>query len=201
MTELSSSSLARRLPRQRGFSFIEAIVVVAIIGILATLGAPEIARITHQNKMISFSRTSATLVIKARLQAIRKGRSVCVDFQDRHVVVKLEDCDAADAEEIGKGDIPASVNYGGPPADSDEVVGFEALAAPDEARIIFLPDGSVEAIGAVRFVDQRQTRNYLELWVGPTRAAPLVRFRKWNDDHGAWYAKGEGPGTGGWTWF
>lgn len=188
----------RRRSSQEGFTFVEVILIVTILGILAGVILPEFLDKLHKTKIVSFGRTLTTVVVKARLEAIQKGRRVCVDFEANQVAARL-DCDDVNAEEIGKALIPSGFGYAAPGGEN-LVQGLEVLPPPRHARLVFNADGSADAVGAVRFGDTRPMPNYFDLWVGPARAVPRGKMRIWNRTDLAWYAKGEGPGYGGWAW-
>lgn len=79
---------------QKGFTLIELMIVIAIIGILAAVAVPQYGQYTKRAKF-------ADVITQAA--AVKTAVSLC--YQDRNVIA---DCDG------GQHGIPADVNPGGP---------------------------------------------------------------------------------------
>ena len=56
---------SRQRPRS-GFTLIEMIVIVAVIGIMATIGIPNLIRVIHRAKLEGIARETSVLMQRAR---------------------------------------------------------------------------------------------------------------------------------------
>ncbi len=66
--------------KQQGFTLIEIIIVIAIIGIMATIIVPKIITTTSQYYSRTEARELAIQFKKAKLEAVKRNRDVCIDF-------------------------------------------------------------------------------------------------------------------------
>jgi prepilin-type N-terminal cleavage/methylation domain-containing protein len=196
----------RRSPAS-GFTLLEALVVVAIMGIIVTLGFPAIQMFIHRSKIEGIARSTGLLMKEARFEAIKRGVPVIVRAdQVEPVIIAFADVDGdltflpdpanpdtrASDYEIRRYRLPAGVTFDAPGAQA-KVFGFTALPALPWNGAVYETNGSIRDLGAIRFGDQRG--NYLEVRVEP-EATARVSLRKW--DGASWWAQGEGDKT--WEW-
>jgi prepilin-type N-terminal cleavage/methylation domain-containing protein len=66
--------------RQRGFSFIEILIVMVLIGIIASFGIPRIRGAIQKQNVRSARVAIGTIVVKARAAAIQRGCASAVHF-------------------------------------------------------------------------------------------------------------------------
>lgn len=66
--------------RPNGFTLIELIVVMGIAGLMMGIGLPYFGTITRRARVESEARTIGISLLQARMQAIKRGRNVCVEF-------------------------------------------------------------------------------------------------------------------------
>jgi type IV fimbrial biogenesis protein FimT len=85
-----SSSLHRIALKLRGFTLIEMMVVIALLGVLAALAAPSFANITRRMQVDTVREQFIGSLHLARTEAIRQGRNV--------VMRRMEPCAAANAQ-------------------------------------------------------------------------------------------------------
>jgi len=205
---------SRQRPRS-GFTLIEMIVIVAVIGIMATIGIPNLIRVIHRAKLEGIARETSVLMQRARSEAVRQNVPTVVRFDlARNEVVAFADVDGvavatppdmfynpvagephrATDYELGRYQLPENILFQEPPADGLGPVkdfwdnGTERVA-------IFDPNGSIRATGAVRYADRRG--NFLEIRVEPAATA-RVQMRKWDPDLGDWQTRNQNDKP--WVW-
>ncbi len=205
----------RKIGRSTGFTVVEMIVGVAIIGVLFSISAPVVLRTIHTAKVSSVGYDCNILVRRAKSEAIKKNYPVAVKYHagwnvlrawvdvhgptvtDPPDFVYLEDAGRPPTEtdhEVGQCALPAAVSWGGPPDDAAITVGFTTVGTDKIA--VFEPDGSVRAIGTFRFGDTRG--NFLAIQVAPV-ATGRVTLLKWDDEDTKWREQGEEGKR--WIWY
>lgn len=203
-----------------GFTIVEALLAVAIIGIASALLLPTLQQLIHSSKIRGICRTTAAQMRKARFEAIKRGvpSVVRIDPATREVIAFV-DVNGPALTDLSDGIFNPVA--GQPPGATDfelervllppgvdfifqatsglaSVDGFSNTGNPDppDDQAIFLPDGSINDAGAFRFGDQRG--NFLEVRVDPPATA-RIEVRKWTDEAGGvWRSQGEGGAT--WRW-
>jgi type II secretory pathway pseudopilin PulG len=207
---------------------VEALIVVAILGVIAAIGLPALLQAIHRAKIEGIAKETATLMRKARLEAIKQGVQTVVEidtatgeitaFADVDGTTAGSDPDGFYNEVAGQplretdyyiGTpylLPNKVNFAFPPADTDEPRVATFVNMPDfkDDIAIFQPNGSILNTGAIRFGDNRN--NYLEIRVEPAATA-RIQIRKWNTaavnlsafDNSHWFAPGDEDLP--WKWY
>ena len=66
--------------RTRGFTFIEVLIVMVLIGIIAALGIPRIRDAIQKNNVHGARAALGTLVAKARGAAVQRGCRSAIHF-------------------------------------------------------------------------------------------------------------------------
>ena len=64
----------------RGFSLVELMIVIALVGLLAALSAPTISNSMEQNRITDLNRAVANGFLQARQHAMRQNQAVFVDI-------------------------------------------------------------------------------------------------------------------------
>jgi prepilin-type N-terminal cleavage/methylation domain-containing protein len=72
----------RQLRRAAGFTLIEALVVMSIIGIIAAASIPSLQRARIRASMLDVVRTVEQAAAVSRITAIKRGTNVCLKFLD-----------------------------------------------------------------------------------------------------------------------
>lgn len=198
--------------RERGFTLVEMLIVLAILGIALLLAAPYLSKQLQRSKVVGVAQQAAGLMRLARMDAIRTSRCsmVLIDPAGRRVEV-LSDRDdncqpTAPDERVSELVLPSGVAFASPcGADADSIRGLTTrVGLPSMA--VFRGDGSARDPGALRFQARElggRAPNYLEVILSPAATA-RVQVRKWrgadggdcNDDT-LWHANGDG---GSWKW-
>lgn len=192
------------------FTLIELLIVMLILGIIATLGLPALNKLIMRSKLEGQARSISVMAGRARNEAVTQGAETVVHL-DGDEFVAFVDLDGADADDPPDG-LYNPVSGAGykatdwemsriklanritvaAPSGEDAISGLVNTGRPDQ-RIIFNQDGSLLSTGAFRLADP--VGNYLEVAVGP-RATGQVTLRKW--DGSAWREQDEGGDS--WDW-
>jgi type II secretory pathway pseudopilin PulG len=201
---------------QRGFTLLEALVLLAILAIALALGLPALSRLIVRSELESAGREAAILVQRARLEAIkRRVRTVVAMDPATGSVLAYADVDgeaAGDAPDlelnpvagelrwdtdyrIGAVTAPSSVRVAAP---GGQPVVDGLTTAPDGSRVVvFLPTGAADRSGGFRLAD-RGGFNHLEVRIEPAGTG-RIELRKWNRDLARWQGRGEGGEP--WEWY
>lgn len=193
-----------RPARERGFTLIEMLVVVAILGIAALLSIPYLSAQIQRSKLLGAASQVSGLMRLARLDSIKYSRSamVAIDPTTRKVNAFSDrnSNDLPDAgEEIGEVILPNSVTFAEPGGGTGDtsIDGFTTKPGYPRRFALFKSDGAITDIGAFRLKSEALgtgAPNYLEVNVAPAATA-RVALRKY--ESGAWV---ENDGTGVWKW-
>jgi len=185
---------------EAGFTLIETLLMLVILGLVVTLGLPALRETIQRAKFVGFVETTSAMMQKARFTAIKENQNtVVLADTTRSEILAFIDVPqgtdppnrAFDAGEtiLGRMPLPLHILLAAP--GTETVVDFSVADGP-----VFRPDGSVEEAGGIRFGDDRG--NFLELRIDPP-ATSRIEIRKWEEvgGTGAWYAQGEGAK---WVW-
>ena len=192
-----------RTARERGFTLIEMLVVLAILSVAALMSIPYLSAQIQRSKLLGVASQVSGMMRLARLDAIKNSRCgmVAIDLGARKVNAfsdKDSDCLPDAGEEIGEVILPKSVTFEAPGnvTGAASVKDFTTRSGlPSFAK--FQGDGSIEVTGAFRFKSEALgtgAPNYLEVNVEPAATA-RVAMRKYESS--AWV---ENDGTGVWKW-
>ena len=113
---------------RKGFSTIEMIIVVVLIGIIATMGFPRLRRAVEKQNIRSAKALTATLVATARGAAVQRGCSATLNMSTDSIWVSA----------CGVNPVAASVQVG-----TKKVVGreFNVTLNPSAASVVYDPRG------------------------------------------------------------
>lgn len=209
---------AIRSQRSSGFTVVEMLVGVAVIGVLAVLGVPLVLKTIQTAKMNSIGLDGNVITRRAKTEAVKLnvpavvradlGTNELVAFLDVHGPTQADPPDgvflAVDGvptnttdRELARMPLPAGVTFQAPPDElpmPKVIDGFTTVGSEQVA--IFETDGQIRDIGGFRFGDERG--NYLELRIEPAATA-RVTLRKWNPVLTDWKEQGEDGEK--WIWY
>lgn len=182
------SCIDTRISRQRGFTLLEAILVVAILAIVSLGLVPAIRETLTRAQLDGITRQTSVFLTRARLEAIRTATPVVVR-QDptANALQGFADVDGDGTFNptagvprrttdylIGRLPLPNRVTLSAP-AGLDVFDGLTVVGS--EHRAVFRPDGSIDTPGAIRFGDVEG--EFREIRIGP-QVTPHTRILKWN---------------------
>lgn len=201
----------------RGFTIFELLIVIALIGIMSTLFAPNILRLVHRAKLTGMAQKTEVMLRTARQYAIRYNVQAVVRIdQVSEEVIAFVDVDGVNIGdppdgifnpivgrphrstdfELSRMTLPNSVDFDAPAADPlghGVISDFTPVAG--EFVAVFRPNGAAVNRGAYRFGDP--FGNFLEVRVDPPLTG-RVRTLKFSDADVEWHIRNE---TGKpWKW-
>jgi prepilin-type N-terminal cleavage/methylation domain-containing protein len=200
--------------RDAGFNVFELLVVLVLLAIAATFGAPASIQMFSRTKLQGATNEVAAHLQMARLEAMKLGRTVVVapDYTARRLFSYRDEndnlsFDAGVDRVVFNLPVPADagrsgVLFMGPDgiagtalAPAQSIEGLTLLSDGQTRAAVFQRDGSIRHPGAFRFADGKQPRaNVLEVRVAP-QATARVEVRKYVEDSFQSY------GSGLWQWY
>jgi prepilin-type N-terminal cleavage/methylation domain-containing protein len=140
------------------FTLIEIMVVVAIFGIVLTMGVPSIYRVFHKESLRTAVNDIVNACNKTRAQAILRGEKTELRLHPREQGLGLGGAGAPSRAEGGAG-LPGS-----PAGRSDRIslemldVNFIEYKEAEEARVRFYANGTCDELTIVLRSDQNEYR-------------------------------------------
>jgi type IV fimbrial biogenesis protein FimT len=179
--------------RAAGFTLIELLIVLALMGVLMTVGIPNLYTFIQREKLLGIAQQTAITFRLARLQAIKTSTAavVMIDTTDGNVVA-YDDTDNdrildGNEKKIAIMQIPKGITYSSS--------GLTPQTDPLKPNVaVFSSDGSVLTLGGLRFGNAKGDQ--LEARVLSPRSTARVQILKLQG--AAWKAQGEGGQS--WTW-
>jgi prepilin-type N-terminal cleavage/methylation domain-containing protein len=200
---------------ETGFTFIEIMIVVMLIGFMAVWGYPALLKTLNRLKLTQAARESSIFMQRARMEAVKRGGTTEVNYLDAATcslglpcMIAFADLDgdgafiaANDVLIAGPYPLPTGIKLWGPLDASAEganaILGWDEGATPNDGPI-FQSDGSAESAGAFRFRDPNG--NFLEVRI-EFLGTGKPTIKKWFGGGNAntnWFENGENGNT--WQW-
>jgi prepilin-type N-terminal cleavage/methylation domain-containing protein len=201
----------RSVRGEAGFTFLEIMITVALIGMMAVWGYPALLKTLNRLKLTATARETSIFMQRARMEAVKRGGSTEVNYLDAATcslgvpcMIAFADLDEDGAfvsgtDVIVAGPYPLANGiylWGPPDAARDGVnaiVGWDEGATPNPGPV-FNSDGSADKAGAFRFRDQ--SGNFLEVRI-EFQGTGKPGIQKWFGGTD-WYENGEDGNT--WQW-
>lgn len=220
MTTHLPSPCNRPAAARRGFTLLELLVVLAVLGLLAVMTLPTFSRLLQRERIEGFLRTASVSLERAKGEAAKRGVPVVVraDFEN-DALYSFADLDRDDQMDLGEPELFFLVlpSLGDDQAQSlrfwavDEpepekgkaVLGLTPDPTPGDFpnQIVLNPDGSARDSGAFRFGLKGTPGNFYELRVEPAATA-RVQLRKyiWTQTPPVFMARNPND-SATWTWY
>ncbi|MEO8197883.1 MAG: GspH/FimT family pseudopilin [Thermoanaerobaculia bacterium] len=190
---------------QAGFTLMETLVVLAVVGILLLISAPAFLRMINRYKLTGTTRELASLMQAARMEAIKLNAPAQVNYDTTvngfFAFVDLDrdgTLSAPDRILAGRVPIPVKVEFWGP--GDGAANGANAIDGWDDAPAalgpVFRPDGSADRVGAFRLKDSND--NYIEVRI-ETPATGRIVLKKYFPADTKFFLNGEENHQ--WTWY
>jgi prepilin-type N-terminal cleavage/methylation domain-containing protein len=180
--------------RTAGFSLIELLVVMALMGILMAIGLPNLFNYIHHQKILGITQQTAMVLRLARLESIKTANNAVVKLDTAAATVTgfldLNQNLAQDASEVTlwRLELPKGI--------TGSVNGFTTPPTPGVA--VFRSNGSLQVAGDFRFLNSKGDE--LEASVPGLPGLPVNsgRVQILKKQSGVWKLQGEGGQS--WTW-
>ena len=194
--------MLRRRRRQSGYSLIEALVVLASIGIVAAISIPSLRRARMRAAMLEVVRTFEQAAAVSRITAIKRGSNVCLrvlNDGDRQQLTSFRawiDANANEIEDVGD-ELIAEWQI----RNSDEW-SFEESVNPRQMNvlsgsargIVYQPNGMALSavagqagvgVGAFEFFIWYDARKWNTFRISVFGGAGTIQVEMWNPDNSA----------------
>ncbi len=151
MTNRRSDILPCQYPVSRGFTLVELMIVVALMGIMAAIAAPNYRDYMTQNRLNGAARLVMTDLMYARSQAATENVNFKMDFSGNSYSIIRDDTDQ---------EVRRSRNI------QDE---YYDVTMTSNRDFVFRPNGTVTAAGTVTLTNSKGTKQVVVSMAGRAR--------------------------------
>ena len=178
---------ALRLPRH-GFTLIELMIVIGIMGIVMTMGMPMVFKLWHKAPMIKAVRDVTEVLSRARARAILQNTVAEVTFQPRARTMQVGGAASPARPAASAFDDPGAAAVSPPPppasglsATLDSSISIEMLDVnlteykdADVAKVRFFPNGTCDELTLILHSDKGEWYKItLEITTGLATVGPI----------------------------
>jgi prepilin-type N-terminal cleavage/methylation domain-containing protein len=151
--------------RARGFTLIEIMVVVGIIGMIMAIGAPTLYKMLHREGFTKTVGDMMDLCATARARAILRGTTTEIIFHPHERRCELTG-GAGDSDLGAPATVPTTVNFGNATVEMLDVNLLEYKDAP-VAHVRFFPNGTSDELTLILRSENNEWRKIsLEITTG-----------------------------------
>jgi len=196
---LPGSRWSSRLSRERGFTLIEAIVVVVIVGLTVVIALPNLQRAKIRSRTAGAVRIVSNLLDRTRSEALKRRSPVVLTFDaGNRLFTVFEDWDPGNATVAtnGNGTLDANEDL------IDELLLDRELSwvsaptgdsspLPQWTSVVYGPDGALQGAGGAAYLEDTKGNTFrirvnavtgstrLEKWLGGSDWTPRREEWKW----------------------
>ena len=196
--------MQRQRQRAAGFTLIEALVVMSIIGLVAAVSIPSLQRARMRASMLEVVRTFEQAAAVSRITAIRRGRNVCLEILADDTRQQLnsfrawidaneDEVENAGEEVVGEWQIRRADEWSFEDSGTDPMYVLNAGGGGTARGVVYEPTGMAltEAAGQVgigegafEFFVWYDARKWNTFRIGIFGGAGTVRVGMWDYENG-----------------
>lgn len=191
---------------QRGYTLVEALVVMAIIGIVVAISIPSLRRSRMRASMLDTIRTFEQAAAVSRISAIKRGSNVCLrvltqgtrhQINSFHAWYDANENEVQDSTEqtIGDWQIRNAGEWSFETSSADPLYVLNAVGGGTNRGIVYLPNGMALTRaagqvgigeGAFEYYVWRDSQKWNLFRIGVFGGAGTVQTQMWNPGAGSW---------------